>query len=300
MKMIHEASGAFLRYPLSHIEGMREDFFSSLAHLPIADMEAKLRQSIATATVPITDLWHALGHVHRAKGEWEAAAEAYTQAITCAARYHSVIHFEHSAMHLHRALVRQALGNVLGAEKDLSDALFQDHTNISALHLQEHGWNTTASLPSYTQFTMTARARASEICGKATDATSLTLVHQQMDIALAKKESSPIESMELLRHLSAHFPTDPLLWHRLGIVYYELGEWQEALHSLDAALTFGATYHKNYHRGAALHYLHRGQIYHHHLLQRDLAFMDYTRASDMDTSFDEAKKVLAALRGKKV
>jgi tetratricopeptide (TPR) repeat protein len=242
--------------------------------------EAALRAAIAQEPHPV-DLWHALGHVLRARGALEEALACYDCAIAYAARYHAIIHFEHSAMLLRRAILHYEAGTMEVAAHDVTAALFQDHTNVSALHLQTHGYDTAATIPFYTACLWTARSREAHLQRIPAESVPLSTLEKAMDTATAlwlKGERNAAHAA--YRALQAKNPENPLLLHRLAW----MSSGAEAMDGIVHALAAWSAYHRTYHRGAALHFFHRGEVYR-EMGEETLANMDTTRACDMDTTF---------------
>jgi tetratricopeptide (TPR) repeat protein len=231
------------------------------------------------------DMWHAIGHALREQEQVDDAIEAYNHAIMMAARYHAPIHFEHSAMLLRRACLRFMQAETEAAQADIAAALFQDHTNPAALFLQQHGWHTDTPPPPYSRFALTHRAREALVQGVLPEQVKLTPEQHAMDAAIELWQAGQgATAAHAMRSLTQRCLQDPLPWHRLAL----MTEGEEAAHAIQHALTLQAAYHRQYHRGAALHFLHRGQLYD---VQGEetLAMMDYIRACDMDTSFEDAR-----------
>ncbi len=249
--------------------------------------EAALRSALTLEKHPV-DLWHTIGHAARGAEKLEEALEAYGEAIAFAARYHPLIHFEHSAMLLKRATLYHEAGDEEAAGRDVTAALFQDHTNVAALFLRQHGYRQGERLPDYTACAWSRRDAEAQLQRIPVDAVVLSAYEEALDAATADwRKGSARQAEAAYRLLKKDAPDDPFVLHRLAWV----SEGGEGMEAITRAVTLWAEYHRTYHRGGALHYLHRGEVYR-RMGEDTLARMDFIRARDMDVSFSEP---LAAL-----
>jgi tetratricopeptide (TPR) repeat protein len=233
------------------------------------------------------DVWHAIGHARRLQDKHEAAIEAYSHAIDVAYRYHSIIHFEHSASCLQRALILFSMGEEEKAKADVEQAIFQDHSNQPALMLQQQGWQRGMEFPEYESNLMTALACEQEIRRAPYSFDQLLPYQQAHDKAIYYWRHGDAEhAIGIMSEMLQQNPDYAMAWHHRALMFLELGDTRQAHADLDKAIEAGERWHMNYHHGAAMHHLHRGQM-HHHLNDSDMAMMDYSKAVDIDKNLAE-------------
>ena len=228
------------------------------------------------------DVWHAIGHARRLQSKMAEAMEAYSNAIDVAYRYHSIIHFEHSAACLQRALLLFSMGEEEKAKADVTMAIFQDHGNEPALMLQQNGWQRGIELPEYTSNRITAVACEEEIRRKAHHFEALLPYQQAHDKAIYYWRHGHNEhAIGLMSEMLKQNTDYAMAWHHRALMFLELGDTRQALADLDKAIQAGEKWHANYHRDASMHHFHRGQL---QMEQGDIdmAMMDFTKAIDID------------------
>lgn len=245
---------------------------------------------LSTQPYPV-DLFHAIGHAARRQQRNHDALEAYSQAIEHAQRYHSIIHFEHSAILLRRALLHFEAGEQGAAQADVTAALFQDHTNLVATHLAKHGYDAHVMLPAYRACLWELRSQKAQLKRVSPAQATLSDFEEQMDASTARWQQGEAQAAERhYRLLLNDYPDNPLLQHRFAWVSHG----SEAMDAIQKALTLWSKYHATYHRGAALHLLHRGEV-HMEMEEYVLAKMDFIRAKEMDVRFTEPVDALKHL-----
>lgn len=243
------------------------------------------------------DVWHALGHSYRMQKRVDEALEAYGHAIEIAYRYHAPIHFECSAQFLQRALLHFPMGEQAKAEKDLEAAIFQDHDNRAALMLKKEGWKREMELPIYDRNLMTETEWYYEATRTRREM-HVMLPHQiQHDRAIFfMRQGDWHQAGAILSDLLKQRPAYPMAWHHRALVFLELNEARQAYSDLNRAIETAVTWHEGYHRDAAYHHYHRGQIY----AERgelDMAVIDFSKALDLDKHFAEVYAARAWVRG---
>lgn len=243
------------------------------------------------------DAWHALGHARRLQGKLDGAMEAYSKAIDIAYRYHSVIHYECSAQYLRRALLRFETGEQDKAMQDIEQAVFQDHGNQAALAIQQQGWRRGMELPEYNHNLMTEIGWEQEIRRMdGYEFADLLPFQQAHDKAIyywrhGQHEHAIGVMSEMLKQRKDY----PMAWHHRALMFLDLGDTRQAISDLDHALDAAKIWHDHYHRDAALHHYHRGQIYHQQG-QTEMAMMDYSKAHDINKNFPEVMAAQAFIR----
>lgn len=239
------------------------------------------------------DVWHAIGHARRLQNKLPEALEAYSNAIEVAYRYHSIIHFEHSAACLQRALLLFAMGEDSKAKADIDQAIFQDHNNKPALLIKEQGWRRGMEVPDYTSNLMTAVACESEIRRKPHRFEDLLPYQQAHDKAIYYWRHGHLEhAIGLLSEMLKQNTDYAMAWHHRALMFLELDDARQALADLDQSVTAGEKWHKEYHHDAALHHFHRGQLQQ-QTGDADMAMMDFNKALDIDKNLAEAHAALA-------
>lgn len=243
------------------------------------------------------DAWHLLGHLYWQADNTESAIDAYSEAITITHRFHPLIHFEHSALWLYRALLEAGRGNQDIAEQALNNAIFQDHQNATALRIQNRGWQA-EPLPEYRSHTLRARDYVAEIRRRTPEVEALPDDLRRHDEAIDRwEDGQPDKALRILNRLQSKYSDDHRLRLHRAMLLYELNECEAALEEIETALPHRHRTHQRYHRNAALHYYHRGLV--HQATGLDsVAGIDFTRARDIDTSFDAPSKVLDSLNKK--
>jgi len=241
------------------------------------------------------DLWHAIGHVQRLLNRFDEAKESYSQAIDIAYRYHSIIHFEHSACCLQRALLLFAMGQAEKAKRDIEQAIFQDHNNHVALYVQQNGWQAGEELPRYESNLMTEIACEQELQRRRLDLDDL-LPHQKAhDKAIYFRRQHQLErALSILNETLEQHPHYGLAWHHRALLLLEMGEAEPAFHAIEQAIIAGEKRHQHYHHNAALHHYHRGQL-HHQMSEPEMAIIDLKKAIDINKNMAEAHVALAQL-----
>ncbi len=234
------------------------------------------------------DAWHALGHAQRLQNRLEEAGESYGQAIDVAYRYHSIIHFEHSASCLQRALLLFSMGEAERAQADITQAIFQDHSNQTALKIQAEGWTRGMELPDYNSNLMTALGCAQEISRKPVQFDALLPYQQAHDKAIYYWRHDQLEhSIGIMSEMLQQNKDYGMAWHHRALMFLEMNDPRQALGDLEKAIEAGEKWHKSYHRDAALHHYHRGQL----KLQMndgDMAMIDINKAIEIDKTLAEA------------
>lgn len=246
------------------------------------------------------DVWHALGHCLKMQDKQDKALEAYSNAIEIAYRYHSIIHFEHSATCLRRALLLFAMGQEDKAKTDVEQAIFQDHNNQAALILRDQGWQRGMELPDYTSNLMTALACEQEVRRDASISFDDLLPYQQdHDKAIYYwRHGNNEHAIGLLSDMLKQRGDYAMGWHHRALMFLEMGDTRQASADLDQAVEAGEKWHKSYHHDASLHHFHRGQLQ--HLMGLDeMAMMDYTKSIDIDKSLAEGHLGLAIIHYQK-
>lgn len=242
------------------------------------------------------DVWHAVGHTRRLQNKIPEAIEAYSNAIEVAYRYHSIIHFEHSAARLQRALLQFAMGEDAKANDDITQAIFQDHNNQPALTIQQNGWQRGMELPEYESNLMTALACEQEIrrCEHKFD--DLLPYQQAHDKAIYYWRHGNLEhAIGIMSEMLQQNTDYAMAWHHRGLMFLDIGDARQALGDMDKAVEAGKKWHQNYHHDAALHHFHRGQLYQ-QTGDLDMAMIDYNKAIDIDKNIADAHVALASLR----
>ncbi len=241
------------------------------------------------------DAWHALGHSCALQGKQLDAIEAYSRAIDVAYRYHSIIHFEHSAVCLQRAKLLYKQDHDEAALHDINQAVFQDHANHAALHIKNHGWDAGRDVPAYMHHSITQLSIEQEIQRKRLTYYALAPQQKAHDRAIYDwRQNQPNKALDLLSRIVQENADDCLSWHHMGLIYLELGEDIKALEAFNHAIEAGKKRHQRYHHGASLHHYHRG------LMQfgqnaLDLALIDFTKAAEIDVSNAPALAALAQI-----
>jgi tetratricopeptide (TPR) repeat protein len=272
------------------VSRLREDrwaLFEPFPYQDIAALQAWLDQQPWHG-----DAWHQLGHYLQTEGALDEALDAYSQAITIAHRFHPLIHFEHSLLHLTRAQLYDEAGIREEVQAECRASLFQDHDNPAALALQAGE----AQMPAYTSHTWFAVDYVCAIRRQEISADALPDWMQRHDAALSDwlERDTPVNARETLNQLVRRFPQDHRLWLHLALLARALGDTDAAWHALEQALSYRHISHRRYHAHAALHYYHRG-VLHEQMAEPVLARMDYIRASDIDTGFQRPKDALQRL-----
>ena len=228
------------------------------------------------------DVWHAIGHARRLQGKLPEAMEAYSNAVDVAYRYHSIIHFEHSAACLQRALLLFSMGEEERAKADVAMAIFQDHGNEPALLLQANGWQRGMEIPEYESNRMTAVACEEEIRRQPYHYDDLLPYQQAHDKAIYYWRHGHNEhAIGLMSEMLKQNTNYAMAWHHRALMFLELNDPRQALADLDKSIEAGEKWHSAYHHDASLHHFHRGQLQ----LQQgdvDMAMMDFTKALDID------------------
>jgi tetratricopeptide (TPR) repeat protein len=231
------------------------------------------------------DLWHAYGHTLRDQGNLHEAVEAYRKAIDLALRYHPLIHFESSAQHLQRAMLHLQMREEERAKHDLQHALFQDHGNQAALHLQAHGWDPNNPPPIYDKNLMTETAWHHETSRIQSELYQLQSHQQEHDKAIYFfRHNNMRAAFVIINDLLKQRPDYPMAWHHRALMFLHIGETRQAYDDLNMAITRAESWHDGYHRGAALHHLHCGQALV-ELNQKELALNHYTKALQLEKNF---------------
>ena len=75
-----------------------------------------------------------------------------------------------------------------------------------------------------------------------------------------------------------------------------LNEPRQAYSDINRAITEAEKWHETYHRDAALHHYHRGQLYAERG-EMDMAVMDFSKAIDLDKHFAEVYAARGWVRG---
>ncbi len=239
------------------------------------------------------DAWHAIGHAQRLQGKLPEAMESYSQAIEVAYRYHSIIHFEHSAACLQRASLLFSMGEEEKAKADIEQAIFQDHSNQPALTLQQNGWQRGMELPEYENNLMTAVACETEIRRKPCSFDELLPYQQAHDKAIYYWRHGHNEhAIGLMSEMLKQNKDYPMAWHHRALMFLELQDPRQAQADLEKAIEAGEKWHKNYHHDAALHHFHRGQLQQ-QMGDHDMATMDFNKAIDIDKTLALAHIALA-------
>lgn len=231
------------------------------------------------------DLWHAYGHTLREKGNLDEALQAYSRAIDLALRYHPLIHFECSAQFLQRAMLHLQMREQERAQADLDAALFQDHGNQSALHLKAHGWNPQNPPPKYESNLMTETAWHNETSRVQSELYQLPAHQQEHDKAIYFfRHNNMRAAFVIIGDLLKQHPSYPMAWHHRALMFLHIGETRQAYDDLNAAISRAESWHEGYHYSAALHYLHRGQLYA-QMNQPEMALTDYDKALQLEKHF---------------
>ncbi|MDG1286055.1 MAG: tetratricopeptide repeat protein [Rickettsiales bacterium] len=239
------------------------------------------------------DAWHALGHARRLQNKLPEALEAYSHAIEVAYRYHSIIHFEHSAACLQRALLLFAMGEAEKAKADIEMAIFQDHNNQPALTLQQNGWQRGMELAEYESNLMTAVACETEIRRKPCDLEELLPYQQAHDTAIYYWRHGHNEhAIGLMSEMLKQNKDYSMAWHHRALMFLELQDTRQAQADLEKSIEAGQNWHKSYHHDAALHHFHRGQLQQ-QMGDHDMAMMDFNKAIDIDKGLALAHVALA-------
>lgn len=241
------------------------------------------------------DAWHAIGHAQRLQNRLQEASESYSQAIEVAYRYHSIIHFEHSAACLQRALLLYAMGEEERAKADIEQAIFQDHNNQAALKIQAEGWSRGMELPDYKSNLMTAVACEQEIRRKPVNYDNLLPYQQTHDKAIYYWRHEQLEhAIGVMSEMLQQNKSYAMAWHHRALMFLEMGDTRQALADLERSVAAGEEWHKNYHHDAALHHYHRGQLKQ-QMSDHDMAMMDINKAIDIDKNLAEAHVALAKI-----
>lgn len=241
------------------------------------------------------DAWHALGHARRLQNKLPEALDAYSKAIDVAYRYHSIIHFEHSAACLRRALLRFEMGEDDKAMADIEMAVFQDHNNQPALMIQKQGWQRGMKLPDYDSNLMTAVGCEQEIRRRPVQLEELLPYQQAHDKSIYYWRHGQTEhAIGIMNEMLKQNTDYAMGWHHRALMFLDVNDARQALADLEKSVTAGEKWHRNYHHDAALHHYHRG------LLQQqmgdlDMAMMDYRKALDIDKNLAQAHVALAYL-----
>ena len=244
------------------------------------------------------DAWHAIGHAQRLQNRLEEAGESYGQAIDVAYRYHSIIHFEHSASCLQRALLLFAMGEDERAKADITQAVFQDHNNQAALKVQAEGWTRGMELPDYNSNLMTAVACEQEIRRKPVNYDDLLPYQQAHDKAIYYWRHDQMEhAIGVMSAMLEQNKDYGMAWHHRALMFLEMGDTRQALGDLEKAIEAGEKWHKNYHHDAALHHYHRGQLKQ-QMGDADMAMIDINKAIEIDKNLAEANVALAHIHFK--
>lgn len=239
------------------------------------------------------DAWHAKGHAQRLQNKLEEAKESYSNAIDVAYRYHSIIHFEHSAACLQRALLLYAMGEDEKAQADVTQAIFQDHGNQAALYLQQHGWKRDMQLPEYSSNLMSCVACEQEIRRAPVKFDDLLPYQQAHDKAIYYWRHNQHEhAIGVMSEMLQQNKDFAMAWHHRALMFLEMGDTRQALGDLEKSIEAGEKWHKNYHHDAALHHYHRGQLQQ-QMGDGDMAMMDITKAIEIDKNMAEAHVYLA-------
>ncbi len=243
------------------------------------------------------DLWHALGHSYRAQKRNDDAIESYGHAIEIAYRYHAPIHYECSAHFLQRALLYFPMGEQQKAQADLESAIFQDHENHAAVQLKQNGWKREDIAPEYDRNLMTETEWYYEATRTMRDIHSMLPHQQQHDRAVFfMRQEDWHQAGAILSDLVKQRPAYPLAWHHRSKVFLALNEARQAFSDINRAVEEAAKWHESYHRDAAYHHYHRGQLYA-EKGETDLAVMDFSKAIDLDKHFAEVYAARAWVRG---
>ncbi len=231
------------------------------------------------------DLWHALGHTYRDQGNDEAAISAYSKAIELAYRYHALIHYECSAQFLQRALMHLAMGEQDKAQADLDDAIFQDHDNAAALFLKQNSWHKDIQIPKYTSNLMTETHWHNETGRVRSELHELQAHQQEHDKAIYFfRHNNMRAAFVVIGELLKTRPDYSMAWHHRALMHLHIGETRQAYDDLNRAIETAHIWHQAYHRDAALHHYHRGQVYA-RSSQPELAIMDFSKALELDKKF---------------
>jgi Tfp pilus assembly protein PilF len=243
------------------------------------------------------DSWHALGHSYRMQNRQDEAMNAYTRAIEIAYRYHAPIHFECSAQFLIRALLHFPMGEEQKAKDDLESAIFQDHDNRAALQMKRDGWKREMQLPIYDRNLMTECEWYAEVTRKRRELQDMPPHQQTHDKAVFfMRQGDWHQAGAILSDLVKQRPAYPIAWHHRALVFLELGESRQAFADINRAITEAMKWHEEYHRDAALHHYHRGQLYA-EKGEMEMAVMDFSKALDLDKHFAEVYAARAWVRG---
>lgn len=231
------------------------------------------------------DLWHAYGHTLRDQGNHDEALQAYSRAIDLALRYHPLIHFECSAQYLQRAMLHLQMREQEKAKQDLDAALFQDHGNQSALHLKANGWNKDNPPPKYDNNLMTETAWHNETSRVQSELYQLQAHQQEHDKAVYFfRHNNMRAAFVIIGDLIKQRPDYAMAWHHRALMFLHIGETRQAYDDLNSAISAAESWHESYHYNAALHHLHRGQLYA-ETGQPEMALNDYEKALQLEKKF---------------